>query len=454
MDYLRKNQDLYFLLIVVAIFMVGCAGQAPDVSTVPVTPTPITTASMTPKAINTALPTVVPTAPETETPAPTITPLPTEEPVDGMEINRASDIDFLSELGTYWVRRNGLLWFKIEPEMGARDWSEAAELDGELRRITEAGMQAILIVRGAPDWALDTAGLQCGPISSEALDDYAAFLQDAVRRYKEPPFNVKYWELGNEPDVDRNQIKPTGPFGCWGDAGAPDYFGGRYYAEMLKVAYPAIKAVDPDARVLLGGLLLDCDPVQPPETAPGSGERKNCASSRFLEGIMENGGGEYFDGVSFHAYDYYQGAEGNYSNGNWHSAWNTTGPVMAAKVNYIRTVLATYGYSRKFLMNTETGLLCGRDGSEADCQTEIFNKTKAYYVIQNNSMARAEGLSANIWYYLRGWRGSGLIDVEQQPLPAYQAYLFNVTILSDTVFVGKVSHWPGVAGYEFHQANE
>ena len=74
MDYLRKNQDLYFLLIVVAIFMVGCAGQAPDVSTVPVTPTPIATASMTPKAINTASPTVIPTATETETPVPTITP--------------------------------------------------------------------------------------------------------------------------------------------------------------------------------------------------------------------------------------------------------------------------------------------------------------------------------------------------------------------------------------------
>jgi hypothetical protein len=38
-------------------------------------------------------------------------------------------------------------------------------------------------------------------------------------------------------------------------------FGGEYYGNMLKIVYPAIKSADPQAQVLVGGLLLDCDPV-------------------------------------------------------------------------------------------------------------------------------------------------------------------------------------------------
>ena len=71
---------------------------------------------------------------------------------------------------------------------------------------------------------------------------------------------------------------------------------------MLKVAYPQIKAADPQAQVLVGGLLLDCDP------RPGAGcslTAQNAIPPKFLEGILRNNGGPYFDGVSFHAYDFY-----------------------------------------------------------------------------------------------------------------------------------------------------
>jgi hypothetical protein len=371
--------------------------------------------------------------------------------VAGIEIHREADIDMVDGLGTYWVRRNALPWFKVEPEMGARNWSEVVGLDEELSRISEAGMEVVLIVRGAPDWALRTPGLRCGVLQNEALDEFAAFLRDAVTRYKEPPYNVKYWELGNEPDVDPSLTSPTGPFGCWGDINDPNYYGGANYAEMLKEAYPAIKEADAEAQVLVGGLLMDCDPVRPPETSPGSGQLRNCTPSRYLEGILANGGGDYFDGVSFHAYDYYNGAEGMYSNGNWHSAWNTTGPVLAAKAGYIRALLASFGYSDKFLMNTENAMLCGRDGNEEECQTEVFNNTKANYAVIASTMALAEGLRANIWYDLQGWRGSGLIDDTGQPLPVYRAYQFNIETLKNIAYWGRLSGWSGVAGYEFRQ---
>ena len=89
----------------------------------------------------------------------------------------------------------------------------------------------------------------CGPIKPDALNAFGDFLFEAVSRYSLPPYNVTYWELGNEPDVDWNVANSAMPFGCWGDASDP-YFGGGYYAEMLKVAYPQIKAANPEARVL------------------------------------------------------------------------------------------------------------------------------------------------------------------------------------------------------------
>ena len=105
------------------------------------------------------------------------------------------------------------------------------------------------------------------------------------------------------------------PFGCWGDLDDP-YYGGRYYSEMLKVAYPTIITADPNAQVMVGGLLLECDPVNPPEVTSGSGELKDCTSDKFLEGILENDGGEYFDGVSVHAYDFYFAELGKFANSN------------------------------------------------------------------------------------------------------------------------------------------
>ncbi len=204
----------------------------------------------------------------------------------------------------------------------------------------------------------------------DKLGAYADFLHDAVLRYSEPPFNVKFWELGNEPDVDPSLVNPDWRFGCWGEAGNA-YYGGEYYAEMLKAVYPKIKKADEDAQVLVGGLLLDCDPINPPLVSTETGETKDCTPSLFLEGILKNGGGEYFDGVSFHAYDYYRGPD-KYDNYNWSSKWDVNGPVLSKKAEFLRDVLTANGYPDKPIFNTESGLLCGKHGQEPECLTNEF----------------------------------------------------------------------------------
>jgi len=218
---------------------------------------------------------------------------------------------------------------------------------------------------------------------------------------------------------------------------------------MLKVVYPQVKAADPDAQVLVGGLLLDCDPANPPESPEGSGKLADCSSAKFIEGILRNGGGDYFDGISFHAYDYYFGGLGKYGNKGWRSAWDTTGPVVSAKANYLRSLLAQYGHPEKYLLNTEVAILCGSTGNESACQTEEFARIKANYLAEANAAAQAEGLQANIWYSLTGWRASGLVNGNLKPLLAYQAYQASVIRLAKAIYSKDLTAFPNVKGFEF-----
>jgi hypothetical protein len=273
------------------------------------------------------------------------------------------------------------------------------------------------------------------------LNAFASFLYDAVERYSQSPYYVKYWEIGNEPDAPVSYHDE--PFGCWGDKN-DSYFGGGYYAEMLKLAYPAVKSATPTSIVLLGGLLLDCDPVNPPEDPPGSGQFKDCTSSKFLEGILLNGGGDYFDIVSFHAYDYYKNSWGQFSNPNWHSAWNTTGPSLIAKANYLTSVLVGYGYSNKPLINTENALLC-----YGGCNKK-FEATKAFYLAEAYASLQAMGLSGNIWYDVYGgWRDSGLLYKKDKPRPAYYALDTAHERFAHADYTRAIGDGDEITGYEF-----
>jgi len=360
-------------------------------------------------------------------------------------IGGAGAVDTISRAGVYWaISYRPIAWAEVEPTEGARNWSAMAGLEEELRSAAGHGLQVIQVVRVTPDWAQKVPGYSCGPIKPEKLGAFASFMHDLVVRYSVPPYNIKYWELWNEPDVDYHLVGPTSDWGCWGDQ-TDAYYGGGYYARMLKAVYPQIKAADTQAQVLVGGLALDCDP------RPGSG----CAAvgnsdlpPKFLEGILLGGGGSYFDGVGFHSYDYYYGQSGQYSNANWQSAWNTTGPVFIAKAQFIQSLLSQYGISGKFLMNTESAVLC--DSCSHD---PAFETTKAYYVTQAYAAAIAQGLRANIWFSMLGWRNSGLLNADLSPRPAYMALQFSQSELHNAAWVRDVTEYTGVKGYEFQQGD-
>src|SRR5437870_1143935 len=75
---------------------------------------------------------------------------------------------------------------------------------------------------------------------------FAQFVAALAGRYSRAPYNVHAWEFFNEPD-STYPPNHTGGFGLYGDQ----------YAALLRAAVPGIRAIDPQARVLLGGLAYE-----------------------------------------------------------------------------------------------------------------------------------------------------------------------------------------------------
>lgn len=387
---------------------------------------------------------------------------PPPPPIFGAEMTAIQDSKGLTravEGGVYWVRFNAFRWDQIEPVRTSPptyNWNVVDE--SSLFNATTNNLEVIATIRMTPDWAQKVAGSTCGPVKQDALDEYAEFLTALVNRYGSAPYNVRYWELGNEPDVDPSLVASDSVFGCWGDEN-DEYYGGRYYAEMLKVAYPAIKAADPGATVLIGGLLLD----RPPEVAflgfetphlrgiswpsPQAGAATG-HPGRFLEGILVGGGGPYFDVVNFHGYPPYIGS---LQQDEHISSWESRGGVVLGKVNFLREVMVAQGVDKP-IMHTEGSLICP-EWNTIHCVTPgtDFYEAQADYVVWLFVRNWAEGLLGTMWYQFDGpgWRFSGMLDGSQNPKPAYLVFDFLTQELANATYTGKVTQYAGLSGYAF-----
>lgn len=346
-------------------------------------------------------------------------------PIFGVEINHgmvAASVGALPDFGGGMVRFSMLDWDRIEPRRGERNWSVVANREAELAAISAAGGIPLVIIRGTPAWAQAVPDKACGPIRSDALGAFADFVGEAVRRYSGPPYNVRYWELGNEPDAAFQVLPSDAPFGCWGNEDDPLYGGGAY-AEMLKAVYPAIKAANPQAQVVLGGLLLDCDPGGP----------LPCKAGRFMEGVLSNGGGGAFDILAYHSYTYWGPATLDWD--LLFPKWSHRGGVLMGKASFLREVMQRYGVNKPLLMN-EGGLLCYRN--DPKCAPMGFELAKANYAVRFFARAHEIRLYGALWYTLNGpgWQDGGLLDANQQPRPAYQTLAFLRRMLGDATHIG------------------
>jgi len=339
------------------------------------------------------------------------------------------------QAGVYWIRSAVFDWSRIEAVRGAYDWSSVST--NNIIKLSHDGYKLIATIKFTPSWAQKWPTYSCGPIATTAWNDFYNFVYALVQRYSVPPYNIEYWEFGNEPDVDpklNSSFLHDNQFGCWGDS-KDTYYGGSYYGEMLKRAYPAVKAASPTSKVLIGGLLLDCDPTHPPA--------EGCKPGKFFEGILKNGGGAYFDIVAFHSYIVQMGDrildEGS-------PKWEARQGQITGKINFLREVMASYN-TNKPLMLTELAM---KWKSSTEPPTEEFLDFQADVVVTSFTRIWGEGLLAGTWYTLEdtGWMYSALF-MGNNPKPAYHTMVFMENELHDCTFNRKLTLPTGLRGYEF-----
>ncbi|MBI3972252.1 MAG: cellulase family glycosylhydrolase [Chloroflexi bacterium] len=251
----------------------------------------------------------------------------------------------VNEAGFGWIKQQ-VRWSDVERVKGQPDFSE---LDGIIDHALAANLNIMFSVVTSPAWSR-ADGRADGPPDNYA--DFAAFMGTLASRYKD---QVRTYEVWNEQNFSRE----------WGggtiDAGQ--------YVELLKLAYPAIKAADPNAIVLTGAL------------TPTGFVDPNVAIDDVLyfEQMYQYQGGiirAYSDGVAAHA--------GGFNNPPEDDPTTRTVPSTTFKghwslyfrrIEQLRDVMVKYGDASKRMWLTEFGWSTanfapgyeyGKDNSETD----------------------------------------------------------------------------------------
>ncbi|MCB0077010.1 MAG: cellulase family glycosylhydrolase [Anaerolineales bacterium] len=333
----------------------------------------------------------------------------------GERLNNPTFRERVRELEMRWIRLYGLWWVDVQPEEdGAYHWdnSRTEEFENALIAAQTLGLEPSVIIQHSPRWAT-IYPTSCAAIRTDKLDDFAQFITAVVERYKEPPFNVHSWELFNEPDVDPGLVGVDSGFGCWGEIGDP-YYGGERFGEMLNVVAPAIRAADPQAQIIFGGLLLNT----PITTDPDLGHPE-----RFLEGVLLSGAAQSFDILAYHAHNTFYSANANYGGVGYSGAWDDWGGMTKGKPAFLRSVMAQYGVDKPLWMN-EGALRCPTHRPYCTGDISVFLNTQSKYLLREIARTMSTGVERFSWYTLHynGWDQSGLLDTGGEKRPAFKAF--------------------------------
>lgn len=195
-------------------------------------------------------------------------------------------------------------------------------------------------------------------------------------------------------------------FALWNE---PDHPGGhwlprpnaRAYSRLLRLSYPAIKSVNPRAKVLIGGLVNN--------------------KHDFLQAIYNHGGGRFFDAVGNHMYPQYAPTHCPLDGRGKPSRHALCG------IRRLREVLRRNGDARKGIWLTELSF------SSCKCHyvEPIGEWLQASYLQRTfRWLARQRRVPVALWFNLRNYRGVkgrrgdlggefGLLRADDSPKPAF-----------------------------------
>jgi polysaccharide biosynthesis protein PslG len=185
-----------------------------------------------------------------------------------------------------------LSWALANPSPGVYDWTAS---DALVAGAAGAGIRPLPFLFETPAWVVAVDGRECvtscaaaAPRGAAALEAWRAFAEAAARRYGP---GGDFWT--EHPALNPRPIRA---WQIWNEQNSPTFFNPRpsprRYAAMLTPAHDAITAIDPGARIILGGMF----------GMPRGGRGSAIAAWRFLARIYRRGAAADFDGVAAHPY--------------------------------------------------------------------------------------------------------------------------------------------------------
>lgn len=233
------------------------------------------------------------------------------------------ELDLARDAGMFSIRVD-IDWSAIEAVRGRYNW---ANTDRIISAIVAHGMCPLGIIGYTPAWARVAGATNDSHSRPADPTVYGSFVKKVVQRYRD---RTNLWEVWNEPNIV-GFFKP-----------APDV---AAYSQLLRAAYGAIKAVQPNSTVLSGGL------------APAENNGTNIDPTTYLSEMYRLGAQAYFDAFNLHPYTYPA-----LPNDPSTAGWNT-----AMKLWPMRDIMIAGGDSGKQIWLTEFG---APTGTAANAVTE------------------------------------------------------------------------------------
>jgi hypothetical protein len=241
------------------------------------------------------------------------------------------------------MAREEFEWKRVEPSNGVYDWPKFDQAVDLLQAhgITVLGKLAYGSPwdNTAPFGTPASAAVFYPPSSIQGYVDYAVA---TVHRYKD---RVHVWEI-------------------WNEENNPAYWlpspSAAQYTQLLKATYAAIKAEDPTATVVLGGL----------STGP---------DAAYLQGIHDNGGWGSFDVLAFHAF--------------MNGAPDANGSILPLWFANAKSTVAAWG--AKPIWITEFGW------STFSGAGSVSTGDQSLYLMRTYEMASQAGISGMFWFDLK-----------------------------------------------------
>jgi hypothetical protein len=219
-------------------------------------------------------------------------------PQDGA-LPTGSDLERMPKAGIERVRLMAS-WATTEASPGRYEWTT---IDRMVRESTERGIEPYLFLYGTPQWAARQDGHRCrggacavfAPRSHETRTAFARFAGAAADRYGP---GGDFWAPSEYTPAPCgcSEPRPLRTWQLWNEQNSPKYFAPsvnvRRYASLLRSSSDAIRAADPQAEIVLGGMW-----------GPGSAHRSVTPVQRYLQRLYRVDGIERsFDAIALHPY--------------------------------------------------------------------------------------------------------------------------------------------------------